>query len=232
MSASRRLPVVLLVLGLAACSSGPRGTATVELPAARDAAPSPAPEPVAAADAAPEPTQAPPPAERLPFETTRAGLAIAVPAGWKTRRRDLALIYEGPMRVPSVVLFEPAARTLDEAVTGLPAELRAPLGAVRITKQPEATTVAGYEAFVVEGTGRAEGFPMRWRATVIDAGHLTIMLGLTPSFFWGANRSRIVAFERGVRRAPATTATLGSAPAVGTAPVATTDPRTREPSDR
>lgn len=216
MSVSSRVLLAAFAISLAACSSGPRGSATVEMPPATvaETAPQAAPaEPSAGAPAAvdsPKPVRdaapAPQPVARQPFDAARAGLAVAVPGGWKTKRRDLALIYEGPMRVPSVVLWQPEAQTLDAAVKRLPEELRAPLGAVRITKQPQTTTVAGYDAYVVEGTGRAEGFPMRWRATVVDAEHLTIMLGLTPSFFWNANRGRVVAFERGVTRAGLETA--------------------------
>jgi hypothetical protein len=63
--------------------------------------------------------------------------------------------------------------------------------------------MAGYPAYVVEGTGRAEGFPMRWRATVVDAQHPTIVLALTPTFFWGANKSRIARFEQTITRSMA-----------------------------
>ncbi len=224
MSACSRLLLAVLALSLAACAT-PRRAATPTV--ASGPAPHAAPTLVAVAEAEAEPeaeaeaegeaegeseaeggaSQAAP-APRQPYDTARAGLAVAVPRGWKTKRRDLALIYEGPMRVPSVVLFEPKARTLDDAVQGLAEELRAPLGAVRITKQPQAATVAGYSAYVAEGTGRAEGFAMRWRATIVEAETLTIMLGLTPSFLWGPNRGRVMAFERGVRRADVQTAGL------------------------
>ena len=49
---------------------------------------------------------------------------------------------------------------------------------------------------------------MRWRATVIEAETLTVVLALTPSFFWGANRGRVLAFERSLRRSDTQTAAL------------------------
>ena len=210
MSASRRLILLVVVAGLGACATPRRASAPAVAAEAEPVVEAPATAPAAATavgrerqgDAADEPAQ--------PYDTARAGLAVDVPRGWRTKRRDMALVYEGPMRVPSVVLFEPKARTLDDAVEGLAAELRAPLGAVRITKQPEATTIAGYEAYVAEGSGRAEGFPMRWRATIVAGERLTVLLGLTPSFFWGANRGKVVAFERGVRRADVDTAELAA----------------------
>jgi hypothetical protein len=223
MSASSRILVVALALSLAlslaACATPRRAATTTVASVPAPVAPLPHTsvevaeaegEAEGEADGAAEAVQEAKasPAPRQPYDTTRAGLAVAVPRGWKTKRRDMALIYEGPMRVPSVVFFEPKARTLDDAVKGLAEELRAPLGAVRITKQPVAATVAGYPAYVAEGTGRAEGFAMRWRATIVEAETLTIMLGLTPSFLWGPNRGRVMAFERGVRRADVQTAGL------------------------
>ena len=220
MSVSNRLVLMALAFSLAACSGTSGSSRAVAVtPAApapvaktEPAAPSTpaAPMDVAPAVAASEPTPEPvaTPKPRQPYDTARAGLSVPVPRGWKTKRRDMALIYEGPMRVPSVVLFQPKAATLDEAVKGLADELRAPLGAVRITKAATAGELAGYKAYVAEGTGRAEGFPMRWRATIVDAEELTVMLALVPSFFWGANRGAVRSFENGVRRAEVRTAGL------------------------
>lgn len=167
--------------------------------------------PVALEPAAPTPPArgpAPAPAERpqtntardvrQPFDPARAGLQITAPRGWSTTRRDLALVYAGTLRVPSLVLWEAKAAHFDEAVAGIAAELKPALGTVRITKPASASTVAGYRASVIEGTGRAEGFAMRWRAHVIDAEQVTLMLALTPSFLWGPNRGAVLAFERGV----------------------------------
>ena len=151
----------------------------------------------------PDPKPSSPPARSLRFDPRQAGLEVTVPRGWRVNRRDAALIYEGPMRLPSVAMFEPERRTLQDVVAGLPQELAPILGRVRITKAASPTTVGGYSAFVAEGTGAAEGFAMRWRATVIDAERLTIMLGLGPTFVWGMGEGRLRSFEQSIRRADA-----------------------------
>ena len=181
-------------------------------------APAPAPDGVVAEGARPAPGEperasapqpAAMPAPSGPFTLASAGLTAPTPAGWRTRRKASALVYEGPMRLPSVAMFGPQkADTFQGAVDGLAAELAAPLGAVRITRHPTETTLAGYRAFVAEGTGRAEGFPMRWRATIVDAERPTIILGLAPTFFWGGNAGKIRSFERSIQKAPVQTAAL------------------------
>ena len=135
-----------------------------------------------------------------PFELARAGLRAEKPRKWRTRRRDGALIYQGPMRLPTVVLFEPSGRTLDEAVAGLSTEIGAVMGRVRIGRRVRDKTVAGYPAKVLTGTGRAEGHAMRWRATVIDGDRIAVVLVLGPSFMWGAASNSAAQFERSLRR--------------------------------
>lgn len=230
---SRAVALTALSVLLAACSTGGGGrpiTVAAESPvrSTPEVAPSAA-KPLADAgmqnaaiqDAAPTeaveaerpalPVVAPPaaPPATGPFDAQRAGLTVTGARGWRTRRRDKALVYEGTLRVPSIALFESTrGTTLEEAVDELEAELGAALGSVRITRQASETTVAGYRAFVAEGTGRAEGFPMRWRATIIDAKRRTVVLGLAPSFFWGGNVGKIKTFERGLQKAVVETASL------------------------
>ncbi len=163
------------------------------------APPAPAPLPVAEPAAAPiQQPSAPEPYRGVPFDLVRAGLAVGNPSGWSSKRQDLALVYAGTMRVPSIVMFEPKARTLDAAVADLSKEVGAVLKGVRINKRAAPTRMAGHAAYVAEGTGSAEGFSMRWRATVVDAAHPTIVLALAPSFFWNANKARILKFEQSI----------------------------------
>lgn len=170
------------------------------LPAVAQKAPA-----AAAAEVEPAATPSKParPAPAAPFDARRAGLAVSA-NGWRTRRRDKALVYEGRMRVPSIALFEATrGETLEETVAQLDTLIGGALGSVRVTGKPRETTLAGYRAFVAEGTGRAEGFPMRWRATVVEAERRTVVLGLAPSFFWGGNVGKIRQFESGIRKAAA-----------------------------
>ncbi len=225
-AASRLLAVPVALLALGACAA-PRSQAPEPALAAQavaDAAtpatprpelatsdPTPTQEPAAQRDAATAKVATPAPARparRLPFAAERAGLAVAKPRGWDIKRRDGALVYEAPLRVPSIVFFQPQGDSLDDVVGGLAQELSAPLGRVRITRAAQQTKLAGYPAYVAEGTGSAEGFPMRWRATVVDAKELTVVLALAPSFFWGPNVRSIRAFEQGIRRTDGAAAAL------------------------
>ena len=126
------------------------------------------------------------PQKKRPFDMARAGFDVDLPRKWKTRRQDGALVYQGAMRVPTIVFFEAEGKTLDEAVAGVPAQLREVLGSLRVSgKAKRARDVAGYSARVLTGTGHAEGYPMRWRATVVDADRMTVIMVLSPSFIWG-----------------------------------------------
>ena len=135
------------------------------------------------------------------FDAERAGLVVPVPDGWKTRVQETALVYEGKMRVPSFVFYTTKYATLEEGVAALEAEVGAALEEVKVSEAAAETTLAGYRAFVAEGTGKAEGYTMRWRATLVDADELTMMLALVPSFLWGFNKGRVHEFEASVRRA-------------------------------
>ncbi|MDJ0521796.1 MAG: hypothetical protein QNJ90_06940 [Planctomycetota bacterium] len=208
----RVLLAVLLAFTLSACATPsrqpPPQPAGEEAPPASPAPPT-APVKPQSTPAEPQvetPAAAAPTSKREPFDAARAGLVVTNPRRWRVKRRDLALVYEGSMRVPSVVLVEPRASTLQAAVDGLADELSVPLGRVRITKPAQPTTLAGYPAYVAEGTGTAEGFPMRWRATVVDARRLTLVLALAPSFFWGGNVRAIRSFEQGIRKTDVETA--------------------------
>ena len=218
--------VLACALGLTGCSFGGAGSgggygptqpypminvvdAPAPAPAARPAAPvaEPTDEVPFPAPASEEMAEAPPaPAAPQPFTMERAGFAAPMPNGWRTRRKATALIYEGPMRLPSVAMWQPKTNSVEATVQGLQAELATPLKSVRITRPATETTLAGYRAFVAEGVGRAEGFPMRWRATIVDAKHPTIILGLAPTMFWGGNAPKIRNFERSIQPAPIQTA--------------------------
>ncbi|MDF1700697.1 MAG: hypothetical protein P1V36_06015, partial [Planctomycetota bacterium] len=167
MYASSRVLAWLAAACLAGCSAAtpppaPR-TPTASAPAPSTPAPStpapstPAPStpaaatPVALQPAAPTPVASKPAPVRgerpqtstaqdvrQPFDPARAGLQITAPRGWSTTRRDLALVYAGTLRVPSLVLWEAKAATFDEAVAGIAAELKPALGTVRITKPASA----------------------------------------------------------------------------------------------
>ncbi|MDJ0975239.1 MAG: hypothetical protein QNJ98_12315 [Planctomycetota bacterium] len=201
------------VLLFTACSStrapAPRAVAaTTPVPVA---APAPAAAPLAPPSMAVEPTAPAAPAVRPapgPFTLAKAGLTAPTPRGWKTTRRNGELVYEGPMRVPSVAVFEAARPSLDDAVGALPNQIAGAVSGVRVTRAAQRTTVAGYDAYVVEGTGRAEGFPMRWRATVVEAERTTVLLALAPSMFWGSRQGAIRSFKQGVRRTDVQTASL------------------------
>jgi hypothetical protein len=229
-AASRFSFALCVSVCLAACSGGrsggggyaplARGAPSLQEPAVTDrVAPPVAEEPAFPAPAAPTTAEAavePAPVPAGPFTLAGAGLRAPTPAGWRTRRKASALVFEGPMRLPSVALFNPQeSATFQGAVDGLATELSTPLGNVRITRAPTETTLAGYRAYVAEGTGRAEGFPMRWRATIVDTERPTIILGLAPSFFWGGNAGKIREFERSIQKVPLQTASLGRTQTAG-----------------
>lgn len=206
MSSSRveaLLAALVAALFATACADA-RGPATRAAAPATERAPRAASVPVTTRAAAVQ-TAKPAPG---PFTLAAAGLHAPIPRGWKTTRRDGALVFEGPMRVPSVAVFEASHAELGDAVRALPAQVAGAITGVRVTQRARPATLAGYEASIVEGTGRAEGFPMRWRATVVEAERTTVFLALAPSFLWGARQGAIQTFKQGVARRSTETASL------------------------
>ena len=98
------------------------------------------------------------------------------------------------MRVPSIALWIPPEDSYDATRANLTRALAPALGSVRVQGQPQPTRVGGYPAVSATGTGKAEGFTLRFRVWVVDAPYPVVILGLAPTFLWGGAQRKITAF--------------------------------------
>lgn len=216
-----RLVVVLLALSTSACSYSRTRTRCDPCPpqcrpqcAAQRGMPGPVmgpeqphqaagPEPDVTPEEAVAPTPAPAP-QTTPvlsgrFTLAAAGLQVRTPRGWKFEQNPKTVVYQASARVPSIVFFRSWGDSRAAAIERLPRQMSAEMRSVRVNRQRTPATVAGYPALMLEGTGRIEIFPVRWRAYIIEARQRVVMVAVAPVFFWNAQQARIRSFISSVR---------------------------------
>ena len=210
-----RILVAILILGTGACSyGGALARRCCPCPCLQRTGPTIGPEqpgqlaelkPAVDDEAATAPgeTPTPAPAPRLVptgrFTLAAAGLRAPTPAGWKFEQNRDTVVYQARARVPSIVFFRAEGATQAAAVERLPRQMGAEMRSVRVNRRRSQTTVAGYPALMLEGTGRIEIFPVRWRAYIIEARQRVVMAAVAPTFFWNAQQARIRSFIASMR---------------------------------
>ena len=162
---------------------------------ATDVAPTPAPE----AAPAPERARVRMRAPSGRFTLAAAGLSAPTPSGWKFEQNRDTVVYQARARVPSIVFFRARGTSRAAAIDQLPQQMSAEMRSVRVNRRRTHATIAGYPALVLEGTGRIEIFPVRWRAYIIEARERIVMAAVAPTFFWNAQQAKIRSFIANVR---------------------------------
>ncbi len=148
---------------------------------------------------------APTPRVELPTPNARftlagAGLHVRPPSGWRVEHNEATVVYQASARIPSIVFFRAQGESRAAAVARLPALMSAEMKSVRMNRTRARATVARYPALQLEGTGRIEGFPVRWRAHIIEARERVVMVAVVPIIFWNQQQARIRSFIATVHR--------------------------------
>lgn len=138
--------------------------------------------------------------ERLPFDAKVAGITFAPPAGYNPTRDRGALAIFGPGKVPAHVFFDAPHQRLMRASIEVPKYLEEIIKNVVVTDYAKDTTFAGYKAKLVEGTGFAEGFGMKWRAIVFEGKRVSVLVSIVPKILWRQNVAKVTRFENSVTK--------------------------------
>lgn len=138
--------------------------------------------------------------ERLPFDAKVAGITFTPPAGYNPTRDRGALAIFGPGKVPAHVFFDAPHQRLMRASIEVPKYLEEIIKNVVVTDYATDTTFAGYKAKLVEGTGFAEGFGMKWRAIVFEGKRVSVLVSIVPKILWRQNVAKVTSFENSVTK--------------------------------